>query len=411
MGELRRALGLVDAVGIGVGAIVGAGIFVVTGVAAGVAGPAFLLGLLLAGAAAAANALSSAQLAAAYPRSGGTYEYGYQVLSPALGFAAGWLFLASKITAAGTVALGLAGYLEALLPGLPPRAVAVGAVVVFTALNYYGVRRSSRANLVIVAVSVGALLLLVIAGIPSFRMANLRPFAPAGWEGVLRAAALLFFAYTGYARIATLGEEVREPRRTIPRAIEITIGGVLVLYLAVALVAVGAVGTDALARTTAPLEAAARSFGASWVRTLVAVGGVAAMLGVILSQLLGLSRMVFAMARRGDLPRYLEAVHPRHGVPGRAVLAVGAAAAVVAATGTLAGVAATASFTILLYYGIANLAALRMPREAKLFSDAVPAFGLAACALLAFSLSPRIILTGLALLAVGFALRWAARAM
>jgi len=410
-GELRRALGLVDAVGIGVGAIVGAGIFVVTGVAAGVAGPAFLLGLLLAGAAAAANALSSAQLAATYPRSGGTYEYGYQVLSPALGFAAGWLFLASKITAAGTVALGLAGYLEALLPGLPPRAVAVGAVVVFTALNYFGVQRSSRANLVIVAVSVGALLLFVIAGIPSFRMANLRPFAPAGWEGVLRAAALLFFAYTGYARIATLGEEVREPKRTIPRAIEITIGGVVVLYVAVALVAVGAVGTEALARTAAPLEAAARSFGASWVRAAVAAGGVAAMLGVILSQLLGLSRMVFAMARRGDLPRYLEVVHPRHGVPGRAVLAVGAAAAVVAATGTLAGVAATASFTILLYYGIANLAALRMPREAKLFSDAVPAFGLAACALLAFSLSPRVILTGLALLAVGFLLRWAARAM
>src|SRR5690606_29477988 len=140
----------------------------------------------------------------------------------------------------------------------------------------------------------------------------------------------------------------------------------------VALVAAGAVGTDALARTAAPLEVAARSFGAGWVRTAVAVGGVAAMLGVILSQLLGLSRMAFAMARRGDLPRVLEAVHPRHEVPGRAVLAVGAAAAVVAGTGTLAGVAATASFTILLYYGIANLAALRMPREAKLFSDIVP---------------------------------------
>jgi len=407
--ELRRALGLVDAVGIGVGAIVGAGIFVVTGVAAGVAGPAFLLGLLLAGAAAAANALSSAQLAAAYPRAGGTYEYGYQVLSPALGFAAGWLFLTSKITAAGTVALGLAGYLEALLPGLPPRAVAVAAVILFTVLNYHGVRRSSRANLLIVAVSVGALVLFVVAGIPSFRMANLRPFAPAGWQGVLRAAALLFFAYTGYARIATLGEEVRDPRRTIPRAIEITIGGVLVLYLAVALVATGAAGTDTLARTAAPLEAAARSFGPAWVPTAVAVGGVAAMLGVILSQLLGLSRMAFAMARRGDLPRSLEAVHPRHGVPGRAVLAVGAAAAVVAATGTLAGVAATASFTILLYYGIANLAALRMPRDAKLFSDAVPAFGLAACALLALSIEPRIILTGLALLAVGFLLRWLVR--
>lgn len=409
-GGLRRALGLVDAVGIGVGAIVGAGIFVVTGVAAGVAGPAFLLGLLLAGAAAAANALSSAQLAATYPRSGGTYEYGHQVLSPAFGFAAGWMFLVSKITAAGTVALGLAGYLEALLPGLPPRAAGIGAVVAFTALNWYGVQRSSRANLAIVAVSVGALLLFVIAGIPSFRVANLRPFAPAGWGGVLHAAALLFFAYTGYARIATLGEEVRDPRRTIPRAIEITIGGVLLLYVAVALVAVGAVGAAALAATAAPLDAAARAFGARWVRIVVAVGGVAAMLGVILSQLLGLSRMAFAMARRGDLPRFLEAVHPRHGVPGNAVLAVGAAAAAVAATGTLAGVAATASFTILLYYGIANLAALRMPRDAKLFSDAVPAFGLAACALLALSLSPRIILTGLAILAAGLLLRRIARA-
>ncbi|HEX7091931.1 MAG TPA: amino acid permease [Longimicrobiales bacterium] len=407
---LRRELGLLDAVGIGVGAIIGAGIFVVTGVAAGVAGPAFLLGLLLAGGAAAANALSSAQLAAEYPRSGGTYEYGYRVLSPAFGFAAGWLFLASKITAAGTVALGLAGYLEALAPGLPPRAVAVGAVAAFTALNYFGIRRSSRANLVIVAVSVGALSLFVLFGAPSFRVSNLRPFAPAGVEGVLRAGALLFFAYTGYARIATLGEEVREPQRTIPRAIEVTIGGVLLLYLAVALVAAGAVGTDALAGTAAPLEVAARSFSAGWVRAAVVVGGVAAMLGVILSQLLGLSRMVFAMARRGDLPRFLEAVHPRHDVPGRAVLAVGAAAAIVAGTGTLAGVAATASFTILLYYGITNLAALRMPRQAKRFSDAVPALGLAGCTLLALSLSPGIILAGLAILAAGFLLRAAVRA-
>src|SRR5690606_11167487 len=161
---------------------------------------------------------------------------------------------------------------------------------------------------------------------------------------------------------------VREPQRTIPRAIEITIGGVLLLYLAVALVAAGAVGADALAGTAAPLELAARSFSAGWVRAAVVAGGVAAMLGVILSQTRGLSRMVFAMARRGDLPRFLEAVHPRHGVPGRAVLAVGTAAAIVAGTGTLARVAATASFTILLYYGITNLAALHMPRQAKRFS-------------------------------------------
>lgn len=408
-GGLRRELGTLDAVGIGFGAIVGAGIFVVTGVAAGIAGPAFLAGLLIAGAAATCNALSSAQLAAEYPQAGGTYEYGYRVLAPWAGFAAGWMFLAGKIAAAGTVALGLAGYLDALLPGVPPRAVAVGAVAAFTALNYFGIRRSSRANLAIVALSVGALLLFVAAGAGSFRLDNLRPFAPAGWRGILESAALLFFAYTGYARIATLGEEVREPRRTIPRAIGITIGGALLLYAAVAAVAVGAVGAPALAETSAPLHAAARSFPLGWTATLVSAGAVAAMLGVILSQLLGLSRMGFAMARRGDLPRFFAAVHPRHGTPGRAVLAVGVPAAVVAATGTLAGVASAASFAILVYYGMANLAALRMPADAKLYPNAVPVAGALACAVLALSLPLRVTVIGVAVLVAGFGIRYLVR--
>jgi APA family basic amino acid/polyamine antiporter len=408
---LRRDLDLLDAAGIGFGAIVGAGIFVVTGVAAGIAGPAFLAGLGIAAVAATANALSSAQLAASYPQAGGTYEYGYRVLHPLAGFAAGWMFLASKIAAAGTVALGLGGYLDALMPGLAPRAVATGAIVVFTLLNYFGIRRSSRANLVIVAVSVGALLLFVVAGAGSFRMENLRPFAPGGWRGTMEAAALLFFAYTGYARIATLAEEVRDPRRVIPRAIVLTIGGAVFLYAAVALVAAGAIGTAAMAETTAPLFAAARAFPHPAAAQIVAIGGVTAMLGVILSQLLGLSRMAFAMARRGDLPGALEHVHPRHGSPDRAVLLIGAIAAVVAATGSLAAIAASASFTILVYYGIANLAALRMPSEARLYSDVVPIVGLVACAALALSLSPLVIATGLAVLAAGFILRALVRAV
>lgn len=406
---LRRELGLLDAVGIGFGAIVGAGIFVVSGVAAGIAGPAFLLGLFIAAIAATANALSSAQLAAAYPLAGGAYEYGYRVLHPAAGFAAGWMFLSSKIAAAGTVALGLGGYLDALLPGLPPTAIAVAAVVVFTALNYFGVKRSSRANLAIVAISVGSLVLFVIAGAGAFRTENLRPFAPAGLGGTLEAAALLFFAYTGYARIATLAEEVRDPERVIPRAVVLTLGGAVLLYAAVALVAVGAAGADLLAATAAPLHAAAFAFPAPTVASIVAVGGLAAMLGVILSQLLGLSRMAFAMARRGDLPGFLEAVHPRYHVPGRAVLVIGAIATVVAATGTLAAVAAAAAFTILVYYGIANLAALRMPRDLKLYPDAVPLVGLVACAVLAFSLAPPTILAGLGLLAAGFLIRFMVR--
>lgn len=407
--ELRRDLGLLDATGIGFGAIVGAGIFVVTGIAAGVAGPAFLIGLLIAALAATCNALSSAQLAAEYPEVGGTYEYGYQVLGSWPGFIAGWMFLASKTAAAGTVALGLAGYVDSLLPGVESRWIAVGAVLTFTALNYFGIRRSSRANLAIVAVSLGTLLLFVALRADAFRIENLRPFAPFGWRAVLESAALLFFAYTGYARIATLGGEVRAPRRTIPRAIVITIAGAVLLYGAVALVAAGAVGARALAATAAPLHAAAGD--EAGVAVLVSVGAVTAMLGVILSQLLGLSRMMFAMARRGDLPALLAHVHPRYGVPGRATLAIGVVAAVVAATGTLRGVASAASFAILIYYGIANFAALRMPARSRLYPDFVPALGLTACAVLAVSLSAAVIGTGLLVLVAGVVARLAGQAV
>src|SRR5690606_28019138 len=278
---LRRDLRLIDAVGVGFGAIVGAGIFVVTGVAAGVAGPSLLAGLAIAAVAATANALSSAQLAAAYPVSGGTYEYGYRVLGPPFGFAAGWMFLAGKIASAGTVVLGLAGYLGVFVPDLPPRAIAVTAVIVFTILNAFGIRRSSQANIAIVAVSAGALLAFVVVGVRAFDGANLRPFAPAGAGGILRSAALLFFAYTGYARIATLGEEVRDPARTIPRAVVITIGIAVLLYFAVAAVALGVAGAPALADSSSPIHVAAEASGVSWLGSVVALGAVAAMLGVI----------------------------------------------------------------------------------------------------------------------------------
>src|SRR5688572_24356259 len=198
-GALRRDLRLIDAVSGGLGAIIGAGIFVVTGVAAGVAGPAFLVGLLLAGIAAACNALSSAQLAAAYPQAGGTYESGYRVLHPWLGFAAGWMFLASKLAAGGTVALGFGSYLAELVPGIPARGAAGSAAVLLTAANYFGIKKAGRLNTAIVAVTLLVLIGFVLAGFPIFDPANLRPFAPAGIPGVLQSAALLFFAYTGYA--------------------------------------------------------------------------------------------------------------------------------------------------------------------------------------------------------------------
>jgi APA family basic amino acid/polyamine antiporter len=397
---------LLDAVGIGIGAIVGGGIFVVSGIGAEVAGPALLVALLLAGTAATANALSSAQLAATYPMAGGTYEYGYRVLSPTAGYAAGWMFLASKTAAAGTVALGLSAYLDALLPGVPPRAVAVVAVLGFTVLNYFGVRKSSRLNLAIVAVSLGVLATFVVLGVGAFQPVRLHPFAPAGWRGMLSGAAIMFFAYTGYARIATLGEEIHDPRRTIPRAIVLTLVATGLLYVAVVLVALGAVGADGMAASGAPLLAAASSFDQGWAATMIAVGAVVAMLGVMLSQILGLSRMAFAMARRGDLPRWLERVHPDYGTPNRAILLVGAVAALVAATGTLRGVATAAAFTILVYYGIANLAALRMPAKDKLYPNVVPGVGMVACVVLAASLDLWTIVVGCAVLAAGLLVRW-----
>ena len=398
---LRRDLGLLDAVGIGVGAIVGAGIFVVLGVAAGIAGPSILVGLLIAGIAASANALSSAQLAATYPYAGGTYEYGYRVLHPWAGYIAGWMFLASKSAAAGTVALGLGGYLGALVPSVPPRWVGAGAIVVFTALAYVGVRRSSVANLAIIAVSVGSLVVFCVAGASRVTLEAYRPFTPSDLRGTLEAAALLFFAYTGYARVATLGEEVREPRRTIPRAIVITIGSTLVLYLAVAAVAIGTAGAEALAASAAPLATAARVARGDGLALVVSAGGVAAMLGVVLSQVLGLSRMAFAMARRRDLPSALNRVHPRYGVPHRAVVLVGAVAIAITLTGTLRGVAEAAAFTILVYYGLANLAACRMPQAAKLVPNLVPLVGLAACVVLALSLPTDTIATGVTVCVVG----------
>jgi basic amino acid/polyamine antiporter, APA family len=402
---LRRDLRLIDAVAIGLGAIIGAGIFVVTGVAARAAGPAFVVGLLIAGVAATCNALSSAQLAAAYPQSGGTYEYGYQVLSPRLGFAAGWLFLVSKLAAGGTVALGFGAAVAALWPETPPRVAGVTAALVLTAGNYFGIKKAGRLNTAVVGVSVSVLVLFVAAGMPAFEASNLRPFAPAGIRGVLEAAALLFFAYTGYARVATLGEEVHDPRKTIPRAIVIALATSLVLYVAVSVIAVGAIGADAMGKSASPLQAAATTFPMKGMPQIVGVGAMTAMLGVLLSQVFGISRMVFAMARKGDLPRGLEHIHAGHAVPDRAVLLAGVVIVVVALVGTLQWVVAAATFTILVYYMITNLAALRMPADKKLYPTWIAVLGLASCVILAASQRPITIASGVVLLAIGFGVR------
>ena len=408
-GRLRRELGLLHAVGVGLGAVMGAGLFVVTGLAAAAAGPALLLGLLFAGLAAACNGLSSAQLAARFPQSGGTYEYGHELLHPVAGFAAGWMFLASKLAAAGTVALGFGHHAAALLPGTAPKLLAAVAVTGVTAANLLGIRRAGTLNLAVVTITLGALGAFLLAGAAAFEPERLVPFAPQGWRGVAESSALLFFAYTGYARLATLGEEVRDPARTIPRAIVATLALSFAIYFAVCLVALGAVGADALAASRTPLEDAARHLGGPGLGFVVGAGAAAGMLGVLLSQVLGVSRMMLAMARRGDLPAALGRVDPARGVPGRAVTVTGLLALALALAGSLEDIVAAAAFTILLYYALTNAAALRLPPPARRFPPWIAWAGLAACVLLAASLRAPAVISGLALLAAGLLLRAAWR--
>jgi APA family basic amino acid/polyamine antiporter len=298
-----------------------------------------------------------------------------------------------------------------LVPAVPAVPAALGAAVLLTLANLFGIKKAGRLNTVIVGVTVLVLLAFVAAGLPSFDAANLRPFAPGGWRGVAEAAALLFFAYTGYARIATLGEEVSAPERTIPRAIVTTVAVSALLYVAVAVVAVGAAGAGALAQSPSPLERAAQSFGLPVIPWLVGLGATTAMLGVLLSQVLGISRMMFAMARRGDLPRVLERVHPARGVPRYGILLSGLVILLLTLFGTLEWVVASAAFTILLYYGITNVAALRLDRAHKLYPRWIAALGLTSCLALAVSLRPATIATGLGLLALGLALRWGFKAL
>lgn len=408
--RLRRELKLIDAVAVGFGAIIGAGIFVVSAVAAGVAGPSMLVGLVIAGLVATCNALSSAQLAARFPTSGGTYEYGYEVVHPWAGFSAGWMFLVSKIAAGGTVAIGFGGYFAQLVPGVPPNAAAATAVVVLTFANYVGVKKAGILNIAIVAVTLATLALFVVRAGFAYSPQNFVPFAPNGWGATLQSAAILFFAYTGYARIATLAEEVQEPAHTIPRAIAISLGVSALLYFLVAFTAVGAVGASALSQTTSPLVYVAKDLKLSSLALVVAIGAMTATLGVLLSQILGISRVMLAMARRHDLPAPLSHVSQRYGVPDRAVLFTGVAILLLAVFGTLEWVIATATFAILLYYTVTNIAALRMAKQDKRYPDVIAWIGLVTCLGLASSLSLWTMSAGLSLLVVGFGVRWVLRA-
>ncbi|MEV4946197.1 amino acid permease [Streptomyces sp. NPDC053755] len=393
--ELRRSLGVFDAVVIGLGSMVGAGIFVALGPAAEAGGSGLLPALAVAALVAYCNAMASARLAARHPASGGTYVYGRERLGPFWGYLAGWSFVVGKTASCAAMALTAGAY---LWPE-QAHAVAVAAVVALTAVNYGGVRKSALVTRLIVAFVLAVLAAVVVASATSGAgdFGRVAPGADMTAGGVLQAAGLLFFAFAGYARIATLGEEVRDPARTIPRAVPLALGIALVVYAAVAVCVLAVLGPRGLAASPAPLADAARAADAEWLVPVVGAGAAVAALGSLLSLILGVSRTTLAMARDGHLPAALAAVHPRFEVPHRAELAVGAVVAVVAATADVRGAIGFSSFGVLVYYGIANASAWTLGRSHR----ALAALGLVGCAVLAFALPWPSVAAGAGVVAAG----------
>ncbi|ANP48840.1 APA family basic amino acid/polyamine antiporter [Streptomyces griseochromogenes] len=394
---LRRSLGVRDAVVVGLGSMVGAGVFSALGPAARAAGPGLLLGLATAAVVAYCNAMSSARLAARYPASGGTYVYGRERLGPFWGYLAGWAFVVGKTASCAAMALTVGSY---VWPG-QAHAVAVAAVVALTAVNYGGIQKSAWLTRVIVAVVLAVLACVVVVCLASGQAdaGRLGIALSSGVGGVLQAAGLLFFAFAGYARIATLGEEVRDPERTIPRAVPLALGIALVVYVCVAVAVLAVLGADRLGQAAAPLADAVRAAGAPGLVPVVRVGAAVAALGSLLALILGVSRTTLAMARDGHLPGALAAVHPRFQVPHRAELAVGAAVAVLAATVDVRGAIGFSSFGVLAYYAVANASAWTL--SPALSARLVPAVGLLGCATLAFALPAVSVAAGAGVLAVG----------
>ncbi len=376
--------------------MVGTGVFVALGLGAGLVGPGVLIAVGLAGVLAMCNGMSSAQLAAAYPVSGGTYEYGHRVGWPALGAVAGVMFLVAKSASAATAGLGLAGYLlhrfgwsQAL--AIP---VAIAAVICLTVIVLEGIRRTSLANTIIVGFTLLGLAAFIFGSLPSAASGNFQPFLHVSsdtnlWTALPYATALMFVAYTGYGRIATLGEEVHAPAKTIPKAIVITVIVCVTLYAAVAAVAIGVVGGEGFAKLTVsndgPLQAIAQVAGLpTGLVWLITIAAITAMLGVLLNLILGLSRVALAMGRRGHLPSVFAKVDATGSTPGPAVLLVALIIAGLACLGSIKTAWSLSAVTVLIYYAITNASALHLAPEHRLYPRIISWVGMVGCLSLAF---------------------------
>lgn len=380
--------------------MIGAGVFAAFTPAAAAAGNGLLIGLLVAAIVAFCNATSSAQLAAVYPTSGGTYVYGRERLGAWWGFVAGWSFVVGKTASCAAMALTFAAYAA---PAGWERVVAVAAVFALVAVNYRGVSRTAALTKIIVAVVVAVLILVIVAGAstglpPSDWASNI---FSGGVYGILQSAGLLFFAFAGYARIATMGEEVVNPARMIPRAITIALAVTLVLYAVIAVVLLTTLGAGSVASSTAPLRDVVEHAGWSWASPVVRVGAAAASLGALLALIAGIGRTSLAMARERDLPSWLAGVHPRFAVPHRAEVVLAIVVCVLVLTLDVRQAIGFSSFGVLLYYFVANVSAFTQPPADRRYPRALQVIGALGCCVLVVTLPPLSIVGGVVVVAIG----------
>jgi basic amino acid/polyamine antiporter, APA family len=377
--HLKREIGLFDATALGIGAIIGSGIFVVTGIVTGIAGPAMVFSIIIAGVIAVFSAMSVAELGAYLPEEGGTYAYAQKLISPFAGFIAGWIWIFSNIFVGAAVSLGFAHYFVTLFPSVPIKIIAVTICLIFIIINYLGLKGSVLFNNILVMAKILILLFFIAFGMGFLRPGTFTPFAPEGSIGILSGAALIFFAYTGFARVTIMAEEVKDPEKTIPRSIFLALGISTVIYLLVSIVAVGLAGAPALAHSGSPLADAIGMTGNSGAVMVISLGAMIATASVLLTTIMGISRIVFSMARSCDLPPLFGRIHPRFNSPHYAIVITGICMIAALLLADLALVVAVSTFAMLIYYLIANIAALRLPREHCRYPSWIPGIGALSC--------------------------------
>ena len=409
MTQLKRSLSLFDATAMALGAIIGAGIFVISGVASGLAGPAVVLSIIIAGTVSSFTAFSFVKLASKFTQEGGPYVYARFVISDFAGFITGWIWLFANVVAGATVSIGLASYVVVLFPQLPLVPIAVSSVLVLTAFNIIGIKQSSIFNAILVLLKLSALSLFVIIGFSHLNFSFYEHFAPNGVSGILSASALIFFAYTGFGRPATAAEEIKDPTRTIPRSIVLSLVLSSIVYILVGIVSIGLVPYQQLANSGSPLSDAI-FFGTriQWLKVFVSFAAIVATVSVLLTTVIGVSRVSFAMARDSLLPKFLSKTHDKFATPYLAIFVSGAAIAVLPMISGLKETANVTNFGSLIAYALVNLCAIILIKRESIKKTArffayliIPTLGLISCVSLLYFLSPLSWLIGISWVALG----------